>query len=87
MKSCSRKKAIFSCWEPALWKGVQPLVAGLLASSDVEVRLKLLDMLAARNDTTFLPQVHEKTRVALIAATIVGVAVAGLLVYALQSPA
>jgi len=34
-----------------------------------------------------LPQVHEKTRVALIAATIAGVAVAGLLVYALQSPA
>jgi len=34
-----------------------------------------------------LPQVHAKTRVTLIFATIAGVAVAGLLVYALQSPA
>ena len=34
-----------------------------------------------------LPQVHARTRGALIAATIAGVAVAGLLVYVLQSPA
>jgi ZIP family zinc transporter len=34
-----------------------------------------------------LPQVHARTRGALIAATIAGVVVAGLLVYALQSPA
>jgi zinc/manganese transport system permease protein len=48
--------------EPELWGRVQPLVAGLLANADVEVRLKLLDLIAARKDAQFLPQVHELLR-------------------------
>ena len=44
--------------EPELWPKVQPLVPDLLATADVEVRSKLLDLIVKRKALEFLPQVQ-----------------------------
>ncbi|MCE9592978.1 MAG: metal ABC transporter permease [Planctomycetes bacterium] len=44
--------------QPELWPEVRPLVPDLLANADVEVRSKLLDLVAERHALDFLPQIH-----------------------------
>jgi zinc/manganese transport system permease protein len=44
--------------DPALWSRAAPMFPKLLANADVEVRLKLLDMLAGHAAVDLLPKVH-----------------------------
>ncbi len=44
--------------DPALWTRAAPMFPDLLAHSDVEVRLKLLEMIAAHPAADLLPKVH-----------------------------
>ena len=44
--------------DPALWTRAAPMFPELLDHSDVEVRLKLLDMLAAHASIDLLPKIH-----------------------------
>ena len=70
-------------------------VAGALLTNVIEIEPRMLafqlaffaGFLLYLGASDLLPQVHARTRGALIFATIAGVVVAGLLVYALQSPA
>jgi zinc/manganese transport system permease protein len=48
--------------DPASWPKVQPLIPDLLASADVEVRMKLLDLIVERKATEYLPQLHALLR-------------------------
>jgi zinc/manganese transport system permease protein len=45
--------------QPELWPKVRPLVPALLAMADIEVRLKLLELIAERKDGDFLANLHE----------------------------
>ncbi|HTF90315.1 MAG TPA: iron chelate uptake ABC transporter family permease subunit [Planctomycetota bacterium] len=44
--------------EPALWARAKPMFDALLKNADVEVRLKLLDMIGDHAAAEFLPEVH-----------------------------
>jgi len=48
--------------EPELWPRIAPVAGELLARADVEVRMKLLDLIAARGEASLLPQVHALLR-------------------------
>ncbi|HUR29172.1 MAG TPA: iron chelate uptake ABC transporter family permease subunit, partial [Planctomycetota bacterium] len=48
--------------DPALWTKAAPLFPKLLAAADVEVRLELLDMIAAHAAYEYLPDVHTLLR-------------------------
>jgi len=48
--------------DPELWPRIAPVAGELLAQADVEVRMKLLDLIAARGETSLLPQVHALLR-------------------------
>jgi len=44
--------------QPERWSEIQALCPGLLEKGEIEVRLSLLELIAARKETSLLPEVH-----------------------------